>query len=202
MKTRTVFLSTALALATTTAGLSQGRLPQYCKTDAGVLGPYRNPGNVGVGDPCFGTRNGTRYEGVAVMSPSDSGGGSSDKGGGGESRKGDGGLPRYCKTDAGVLGPYRNPGNVAVGDPCFGTKNGTRYEGVAVMSPSDGGGGSSDNGGGESRKGNGGLPRYCKTDAGVLGPYQNPGNVAVGDPCFGTKNGTRYEGVAVMGPGS
>jgi hypothetical protein len=44
------------------------------------------------------------------------------------------GVPRYCKTDAGVLGPYPNDGSVKVGDACFGTKAGQRYEGVAVMS--------------------------------------------------------------------
>jgi hypothetical protein len=35
-----------------------------------------------------------------------------------------------------VLGPYPNPGNVHVGDSCYGTKNGERHEGVAVMSRS------------------------------------------------------------------
>ena len=47
-----------------------------------------------------------------------------------------GGVPRYCQTDAGVLGPYPNDGSVKVGDSCFGTKNGQRYDGVAVMSSS------------------------------------------------------------------
>ena len=47
-----------------------------------------------------------------------------------------GGVPRYCKTDAGVLGSYPNDGSVKVGDSCFGTKGGRRYEGVAVMSKS------------------------------------------------------------------
>lgn len=111
------------------------------------------------------------------------------------------GLPHYCKTDVGVLGPYPNPGNVNVGDSCFGTKNGQQYNGVAVMSKS----GNADNSGNDdgnnrpSKNSNSnGLPRYCKTDAGVLGPYPNPGNVHVGDACFGTKNGQRYDGVAVM----
>jgi hypothetical protein len=46
-----------------------------------------------------------------------------------------GGVAHYCKTDAGVLGPYPNDGSVKVGDPCFGTdKNGQRHDGVAVMS--------------------------------------------------------------------
>ena len=106
-------------------------------------------------------------------------------------------APHYCKTEVGVLGPYPNPGNVHVGDPCFGTKNGQRYEGEAVMGkdndePKDGMG--KDNDGPKD-----GLPHYCKTEVGVLGPYPNPGNVHVGDPCFGTKNGRRYEGEAVMG---
>ena len=46
------------------------------------------------------------------------------------------GVPHYCKTDAGVLGPYPNDGSVRVGDPCYGTKGGQRYDGVAVMSKS------------------------------------------------------------------
>jgi hypothetical protein len=110
-----------------------------------------------------------------------------------------GGVPRYCKTDAGVLGPYPNDGSVKVGDSCFGTKDGQRYEGVAVMSKSgDSGGVGSDQGG----SGKGGVPHYCKTDAGVLGPYPNDGSVKVGDSCFGTKDGQRYEGVAVMNKSS
>jgi hypothetical protein len=50
---------------------------------------------------------------------------------------GQAGVPHYCKTDAGVLGPYPNDGSVKVGDACYGTKNGQRYEGVAVMSKTD-----------------------------------------------------------------
>ena len=50
---------------------------------------------------------------------------------------GQGGVPHYCKTDAGVLGPYPNDGSVKVGDACYGTKNGRRYDGVAVMSKAD-----------------------------------------------------------------
>jgi len=79
------------------------------------------------------------------------------------------------------LGPYPNDGSVKVGDPCFGTKNGQRYNGTAVMGRSGGGGG-----GGKS-----GVPQYCETEAGVLGPYPNDGSVKIGDPCFGTKNGQR-----------
>jgi hypothetical protein len=175
---------------TTSLWAQKSGIPRYCKTDAGVLGPYPNDGSVGVGDRCFGTKNGKRYEGVAVMSK----GGSEDDGGGGGEKKG--GVPRYCKTDAGVLGPYPNDGSVGVGDPCFGTKNGKRYEGVAVMSNGD-----SEDDGGDGGEKKGGVPQYCKTDAGVLGPYPNDGSVGVGDRCFGTKNGKRYEGVAVMGKG-
>ena len=43
-------------------------------------------------------------------------------------------VPHYCQADVGVLGPYPNDGSVKVGDSCFGTKNGRRYDGVAVMS--------------------------------------------------------------------
>lgn len=160
------------ALASNAAGQT---LPQYCKTEAGVLGPYSNPGNIRVGDPCFGTKDGRRYDGTAVMGP--------------EAGTTSNGLPRYCRTEAGVLGPYENPGNIRVGDPCFGTKDGRRYDGTAVMGP-------------ESTRTTSDLPRYCKTTAGVLGPYDNPGNVRVGDPCFGTKDGQRYEGTAVSGPDS
>jgi len=175
----------------------QGGVPRYCRTDAGVLGPYPNDGSVKVGDACYGTKNGQRYEGVAVMSKS-GGGGDDDSGGGSKgssTSKGD--VPRYCKTDAGVLGPYPNDGSIKVGDACYGTKNGQRYEGVAVMSKSGGG---DDDSAGDSKGGTskGGVPRYCKTDAGVLGPYPNDGSVKVGDACYGTKNGQRYEGVAVM----
>jgi hypothetical protein len=112
---------------------------------------------------------------------------------------GQSGVPHYCKTDAGVLGPYPNDGSVKVGDACYGTKNGRRYEGVAVMSKNDGGD-DEDSGGGSKRgnTSNTGVPHYCKTDAGVLGPYPNDGRVKVGGACYGTKNGRRYEGVAVM----
>jgi hypothetical protein len=43
------------------------------------------------------------------------------------------GVPHYCDTEAGVLGPYPNDGSVKVGDSCFGTQNGQRYDGTAVM---------------------------------------------------------------------
>jgi hypothetical protein len=132
-----------LALAVYTMSLAlhaQDRnVPHYCKTDAGVLGPYPNDGSVGVGDPCFGTKNGRRYEGVAVMKKTsdedkDSGDTGSKRGGTSQgAAKQDRNVPHYCKTDAGVLGPYPNDGSVGVGDPCFGTKNGRRYEGVGVM---------------------------------------------------------------------
>jgi hypothetical protein len=177
---------------TTPVWAQKSGVPRYCKTDAGILGPYPNDGSVGVGDPCYGTKNGKRYEGVAVMSR----GASDDNAGGGGASEKKGGVPRYCKTDAGVLGPYPNDGSVGVGDPCYGTKNGKRYEGVAVVTR----GGSDDDAGGGASEKKGGVPRYCKTDAGVLGPYPNDGSVGVGDPCYGTKNGKRYEGVAVMSP--
>jgi hypothetical protein len=101
-----------------------------------VLGPYPNDGSVKVGDACYGTKNGKRYEGVAVMSKSDASD-DDDNGGDGKGSSSKGGVPRYCKTDAGVLGPYPNDGSVKVGDACYGTKNGKRYEGVAVMSRTD-----------------------------------------------------------------
>ena len=170
---------------------AQGSVPHYCKTDAGVLGPYPNDGSVKVGDRCYGTKGGQRYEGVAVMSKS----GDDDDGKGGGSKDG---VPHYCKTDAGVLGPYPNDGSVKVGDPCYGTKDGHRYDGVAVMSKSGSGDDGSHGGGGKGGGSKDGVPHYCKTDAGVLGPYPNDGSVKVGDPCYGTKDGQRYEGVAVM----
>jgi len=101
------------------------------------------------------------------------------------------GLPRYCKTDVGILGPYPSDPRVHVGDSCFGTKNGQRYEGTAVMSKT----GEHDDPSPDSKDS---LPRYCKTDVGVLGPYPSDPRVHVGDSCFGTKNGQRYDGTAVM----
>ena len=71
---------------TTTLWAQKVNVPRYCKTDAGVLGPYPNDGSVGVGDPCYGTKNGQRYEGVAVMSK----GGSEDDGAAGGEKKGGG----------------------------------------------------------------------------------------------------------------
>jgi hypothetical protein len=108
---------------------AQGSVPHYCKTEAGILGPYPNDGSVKVGDSCYGTRNGQRYEGTAVMSNNSNANVSDD---GGSSSKG--GVPHYCKTEAGILGPYPNDGSVKVGDSCYGTRNGQRYEGTAVMS--------------------------------------------------------------------
>lgn len=107
-------------------------------------------------------------------------------------------YPHYCKTEVGVLGPYENNGSVGVGDRCFGTKNGRRYWGTAVMNRS-GSSESDDQGNGSSRRKDDKVPRYCSTEVGVLGPYPNDGSVRVGDPCYGTKNGKRYEGTAVMG---
>ena len=40
------------------------------------------------------------------------------------------GLPQYCCTPAGKLGPYRND-SVPEGEACYGTANGMRYEGIA-----------------------------------------------------------------------
>jgi hypothetical protein len=121
-----------------TCGLvyGQGSVPHYCKTEAGVLGPYPNDGSVKVGDACYGTKNGKRYEGAAVMGKSTDSG-DSDNGGGSKGGGSDKGVPHYCKTDAGVLGPYPNDGSVKAGDACYGTKGGKRYEGVAVVSKSD-----------------------------------------------------------------
>lgn len=174
--------------------------PRYCSTDAGILGPYPNPGcMVKVGDPCFGTDNrGQRHEGTAVAERSQPDRGKSEDRERGSSQDD---CPRYCSTDAGILGPYANPGcKVKVGDPCFGTDDqGQRREGTAVTGrgkaeqkePPDKKTGSSRDD----------CPRYCSTDAGVLGPYQNPGcKVKVGDPCFGTDSqGRRREGTAVIG---
>jgi hypothetical protein len=117
------------------------RIPHYCKTGAGVLGPYPNDGSVRVGDPCFGTKDGRRYDGTAVMARDDN-----DEDADNTSREEptrrppnsqSDGVPHYCKTGAGVLGPYPNDGSVRVGDPCYGTKNGRRYNGTAVMSRDD-----------------------------------------------------------------
>jgi len=124
---------TALALALVARPAQAQQIPHYCDTEVGVLGPYPNDGSVHVGDACFGTKNGKRYEGTAVMGRDDSSTGSdSDKGRrrGGDSRDD---VPHYCDTEVGVLGPYPNDGSVHVGDACFGTKNGKRYEGTAVM---------------------------------------------------------------------
>lgn len=174
--------------------------PRYCSTDVGILGPYPNPGcRVKVGDPCFGTDSrGQRREGTAVAGRSRPNGGESEDQ---ERDSSQDDCPRYCSTDAGVLGPYPNPGcKVKVGDPCFGTDSqGQRREGIAVAGR--GKAERKDPAGEKPDSGKGDCPRYCSTDAGVLGPYPNPGcRVKVGDPCFGTDSrGQRREGTAVAG---
>ena len=62
------------------------------------------------------------------------------------------GYPRYCCTEAGVLGPYNND-SVPEGGDCYGTKNGRRYEGKACYSKDDSKGGS----GSQEKKG---YPKY------------------------------------------
>jgi hypothetical protein len=123
-------IAVAMLLVTTPAA-AQDDVPHYCATSAGVLGPYPNDGSVHVGDPCFGTKNGRKYYGTAVMSADSSGGEEHRSGRNADS------VPHYCSTDAGVLGPYPNDGSVRVGDPCFGTKNGRKYYGTAVMGPDE-----------------------------------------------------------------
>lgn len=191
--------------AVTTPGISQlqdnnNDCPRYCSTDVGVLGPYPNPGcQVKVGDPCFGTDSrGQRREGTAVAGRSQTGRSRSEDQDRGSNQQD---CPRYCSTDAGILGPYANPGcKVKVGDPCFGTdKQGQRRDGIAVA-----GRGKAEPDDATDRKPDSGkenCPRYCSTDAGVLGPYPNAGcKVRVGDPCFGTDSqGRRREGIAVTG---
>jgi len=114
---------------------------------------------------------------------------------------GEGGIPHYCKTDGGVLGPYPNDGRVKVGDPCFGTdSSGRQHYGTAVMSKGNGNNEDTDNtGDSDDTASQGSIPHYCKTDGGVLGPYPNDGRVKVGDPCFGTdSSGRQHYGTAVM----
>ena len=124
-------LALALAVLLVPAQASgQDDLPHYCQTSVGVLGPYPNPGNVQVGDSCFGTKNGRRYPGTAVMGPERNEDTDDHSSGNGQSKDE---LPHHCRTEVGVLGPYPNDGSVHVGDPCFGTKNGRRYEGTAVV---------------------------------------------------------------------
>jgi hypothetical protein len=128
---RLCLLALALgALLVPTAVSAQDDLPHYCKTSVGVLGPYPNPGSVQVGDTCFGSKNGRRYWGTAVMGP-DRSDDTDDRPSGNSRRKEE--IPHYCSTDVGVLGPYPNDGSVHVGEPCFGTKNGRRHEGTAVV---------------------------------------------------------------------
>jgi hypothetical protein len=44
--------------------------PQYCCTDVGRLGPYKND-SVPEGGKCYGTKNGRRYEGTACYDDDD-----------------------------------------------------------------------------------------------------------------------------------
>ncbi|WP_437748029.1 C39 family peptidase [Sorangium sp. So ce1504] len=54
----------------TTTGAGSTTLPQYCCTPYGTLGPYPNPGDVHIGDPCYGTDiYGNVYTGRACESP-------------------------------------------------------------------------------------------------------------------------------------
>jgi len=90
-------------------------------------------------------------------------------------------YPKYCCTDAGVLGPYEN-NSVPEGGACYGTTpDGKRHEGTACY--------------GKEKPNKQGYPKYCCTDAGKLGPYDND-SVPEGGACYGTKNGQRYEGTA------
>lgn len=93
------------------------------------------------------------------------------------------GYPKYCCTDAGVLGPYNND-SVPEGGACFGTKDGKRHEGIACYGKEK-----------KEDQENKGYPKYCCTDAGRLGPYKND-SVPEGGACFGTKDGKRHEGRA------
>jgi hypothetical protein len=83
---------------------------------------------------------------------------------------------------------------VHVGDKCYGTADdGSKHYGTAVMTKSGNGDGNGNAGGNE------GVPHYCKTDVGVLGPYPNDGSVHVGDKCYGTADdGSKHYGTAVM----
>jgi hypothetical protein len=139
MKTLSTLVMTALVstiLSVPSAAASgPDDIPHYCKTDVGVLGPYPNDGSVRVGDPCYGTKNGRQYYGVAVMNKSGDDSASSGRKDRDGSQNKDDDIPHYCKTEVGVLGPYPNDGSVRVGDPCYGTKNGRQYYGTAVMRP-------------------------------------------------------------------
>jgi hypothetical protein len=103
------------------------------------------------------------------------------------------GLPQYCCTSAGVLGPYNNT-SVPLGGACYGTDSqGQRQNGTACFGPGGSGGGGSNSvapGAGAS------YPQYCCTSAGRLGPYNNT-SVPIGGACFGTDTqGQRQNGTA------
>ena len=111
------------------------------------------------------------------------------------------GYPKYCCTDAGALGPYDND-SVPEGGGCFGTDSrGKRHEGRACYGQE--GNGQEEDGGSNAKghKGSKGYPKYCCTDAGALGPYDND-SVPEGGACFGTDSqGKRHEGRACYGSG-
>jgi hypothetical protein len=115
---------------------AQSDYPKYCKTSAGVLGPYPNNSVPHCG-ACYGTAaDGKQYNGVAVMSKTDTGC-DGDGGGGKKNDDDNSGYPKYCKTSAGVLGPYPN-NSVPHCGACYGTAaDGKKYNGVAVMSKTD-----------------------------------------------------------------
>lgn len=191
----TLSIQVLALLLLSTSLRAQTDVPHFCKTDAGVLGPYPNDGTLKVGGKCYGTdQQGQRHVGTAVLSRNDNdaaGGGSAESG----AKSGKIGVPHYCQTDAGVLGPYPNDQSLSVGDPCYGTdSNGQRHDGTLVMIQIGDG-----SGGGRPKISKKDLPQYCKTDAGVLGPFPNEGSVKVGDKCYGTDDdGNRHEGKAVM----
>ncbi len=115
-------------------------------------------------------------------------------------------YPKYCCTDAGALGPYDND-SVPEGGACFGTDSqGKRHEGRACYGQEgkgqeDGGSDTKGHKGNKGKKGNKGFPKYCCTDAGALGPYDND-SVPEGGACFGTDSqGQRHEGRACYGSG-
>lgn len=130
----------ALIFSFSGAASAQG-LPQYCCTQAGVLGPYNNT-SVPLGGQCYGTDSrGQRQNGTACFGPQGAGGGTpfGQQGAGGgnsnvpQSGTSGMGLPQYCCTSAGRLGPYNNT-SVPVGGACFGTDaQGQRQNGTACQ---------------------------------------------------------------------
>jgi hypothetical protein len=98
-------------------------------------------------------------------------------------------YPKYCCTEAGVLGPYNND-SVPEGGDCYGTKDGQRYEGKACYGKDN-----EESKDSEDSKEKKDYPKYCCTDAGKLGPYNND-SVPEGGDCYGTKDGQRHEGKA------